>query len=117
MRLLADVNIEAMLVRWLRAEAHDVVWASELPPSIPDEKLLAMANEDGRILLTYDRDFGELVFSRRSLSEGIILLRFDAPLQAERLGLLQRHWQAIVDQASGHFLVVTDRKLRIRPIR
>lgn len=117
MRFLADVNIEAMLVRWLRAEGHDVVWATELPPSIPDDELLTLANDEGRVLLTYDRDFGELIFSRHGLSEGIILLRFDAALQAERLNLLQRQWRSIAGRAAGHFAVVTDRRLRGRPIR
>jgi predicted nuclease of predicted toxin-antitoxin system len=116
MKVLADANIEGALVRWLRAQHHDVVWAAELAPSTPDSDLLELANGQERILLTYDHDFGELVFLRKLASQGIVLLRFDAALQVERLALLQRHWPSIEAQAARRFLVVSDRRVRMRPL-
>ena len=116
MKLLADANVETELVRWLRSEGHDVVWAVDLAPSTPDADLLALANEDERVLLTYDRDFGELVFRRGLVSQGVVLLRFQARLQMERLALLKAQWPAIERGAVGHFVVVSDRRCRIRPL-
>ena len=116
MTLLADANIEASLVRWLRSQHHDVVWASELPPSTPDAKLIELANTEERVLLTYDRDFGELVYFRGQVSQGIVLFRFDTPLQAERLAILQRRWGAIEEQAQGQFMVVSEQNVRVRPL-
>lgn len=116
MRLLADVNIEAAIVGWLRSEGHDVLWTVDFPPACPDATLLETARTDRRIILTRDQDFGELVFRRRLTSEGVILLRFDAALQSERLSLFQFHWPEIVERAQGHFLAVSDVRLRFRPL-
>lgn len=116
MKLLADANIEAALVRWLRSQHHDVVWANELPPATSDTALLSIANEQGRVLMTYDRDFGELVFLRGMATKGIILLRFAAPRQSERLDLLQQHWTAIESQAPYGIAVVSERKVRFRSL-
>jgi len=116
MRLLADANIEAAIVHWLQAEGHDVLWAVDFPPSYPDAALLGIARKESRILLTHDRDFGELIFRNRLTSEGVILLRFDAVLQAERLARFQFHWATVRERAPRHFLVVSDFKLRIRPL-
>ncbi len=116
MNILADANIEAMVVRWLRSLGHDVLWASDLPPSTPDTELVEIANIEGRILVTYDRDFGEIVFYRKQITHGIVLLRSDASLQADRLAMLQRHWASIEEQVTGHFVVVADRSIRIRPL-
>jgi len=90
MRILADVNIEIALVEWLRSQGHDVVWAAELTPSLPDNELLRLASDAGHIQLTYDKDFGELVFRHRIVSCGIVLLRFAAGTQAEHLTALRR---------------------------
>lgn len=116
MRVLVDANIEAIVVHWLRSLGHDVVWAAELPPSTPDTELIEVANNEGRVLITYDRDFGEIVYYRKQLAHGIVLLRSDAPLQVDRLALIQRHWTSIEAQVTGHFVVVSDRSLRIRPL-
>lgn len=116
MNLLADANIEAMVVRWLRSLGHDVVWASDLPPSTPDTELVEIANNEGRVLVTYDRDFGEIVFYRKQITHGIALLRSEASLQADRLALIQRHWASIEKRVIGHFVVVSDRSLRFRPL-
>ena len=116
MRILADVNIEVALVEWLRAQGNAVTWAAELPPSIPDEELLRLANDTECFLLTYDKDFGELVFRRHMIARGIVLLRFDTGLQADRLALLQRHWQSIAGTTDGNFTVVSDEQIRVRPL-
>jgi len=116
MRFLADANIESAIVLWLRAEGHDVVWANEFPPSVPDERLLELARNENRIVLTYDRDFGDLVFRERLVSSGVVLLRFQAPLQAQRLEMSQSYWPCIEETALGHFMVVSDRRVRVRPL-
>jgi len=116
MRILADVNIEGLMVRWLRGQDHDVLWAAELPPAIPDDLLLEHANSEGRIVLTYDRDFGELIFNRKMTSHGVVLLRLSDRLHSERLESLKRRWHSIVEKCEGYFVVVTDDGIRARPI-
>jgi predicted nuclease of predicted toxin-antitoxin system len=116
MRLLADANVESKLVEWLRLGGHDVVWAADLAPATSDEELLDRANAEERVILTHDRDFGELVFRSALSSHGIILMRFRASRQAQRLALLQRHWGTVEQRANGRFLVLTDHRIRVRAL-
>lgn len=77
---------------------------------------LERANPEGRIVLTYDRDFGELVFNRKMTAHGIVLLRLSDRLHSERLESLKRHWETVVKNCGGHFVVVTDDGIRARTI-
>lgn len=61
MLLLADENIHADLVAWLRGAGHDVLYAAETMRRAPDPELLELARRERRIVLTDDLDFGELV--------------------------------------------------------
>jgi predicted nuclease of predicted toxin-antitoxin system len=76
MRLLADENIPLLAIEQLRRKGHDVLAISESAPSICDEDVMLLAENEGRILLTFDKDFGELAYSSRPRpSCGIILFR------------------------------------------
>jgi predicted nuclease of predicted toxin-antitoxin system len=114
MKLLADENIEASVVAWLRETGHDVCWAAEVLVSTADETLLEIACREQRILLSYDLDFGELVYLERRPAAGIILLRFKSSNKWERLALLQRWWPRIEEMAIGHFIVVRNNRIRVR---
>ena len=116
MNILADENIESVMVAWLRDHNHDVIWASESLNSTPDRDLMAIANQDSRILLTRDLDFGELVFREQRISTGIILLRIKAAEQNERLTYFKMWWDQINISALSHFIVVSNKHLRIRPL-
>ena len=75
MRLLLDQDVYAVTARFLRNAGHDVVTAKELECSRePDVRLLAVALEQSRVLVTRDRDFGELVFLGGTRA-GVIYLR------------------------------------------
>jgi predicted nuclease of predicted toxin-antitoxin system len=74
--LLANENIPRMLVSQLRQRGHDVRWVWEEQRGISDPQVLAEAMEQVRILLTADKDFGELVFRQgKQASCGVILIR------------------------------------------
>jgi predicted nuclease of predicted toxin-antitoxin system len=75
MNLFADECCDVLLVRELRAGGHDVVYAKEDFPGQPDEVVLKAAFDQDRILLTEDKDFGELVYRLAFPARGIILLR------------------------------------------
>ena len=64
MRLLADENIPLPSVDALRAAGHDVVSMTQEAPGTPDLEVLRRAQAEQRLLLTFDRDFGELVYAR-----------------------------------------------------
>ena len=77
LRLLANENIPLASVRGLLKAGHDVVSVAELAPGISDEEVVRIARQENRIIVTFDRDYGELIFRRRLRAPaGILYLRF-----------------------------------------
>jgi len=84
MNLLADESVDRQVVERLRREGHEVLYVAEMEPGIADDDVLARANAREALLLTADKDFGELVFRERRLAAcGVVLLRL-AGLPPER---------------------------------
>ncbi len=75
MKFLADANIEKEIVNSMRGMNIDVKWMLEDKPDAADEDIISIASLENRILVTNDKDFGELVFRQQLLSSGVILLR------------------------------------------
>ena len=73
MKLLADESYAGPVIRALRSAGHDVVSMAESAKGSPDEAVIAEALSAGRVLVTEDRDFGELVFARAHTSAGVVL--------------------------------------------
>jgi len=94
MRILADESVDMAVVRALRAAGHDVTAIAEIDPAIADEVVLARAIDDGRLLLSEDKDFGRFAAAERDLY-GVVLLRFEARAR----GLIV---QATVDLIANH---------------
>lgn len=76
MNLLADESCAGPVIRALREAGHDVAAIAEVAKGSTDENVLKLALNEQRILITEDRDFGELVYSRRLPSVGVVLVRF-----------------------------------------
>jgi predicted nuclease of predicted toxin-antitoxin system len=115
-RVLADENIPRSIVVWLRGGGHDVLYAAESRVQTSDDDLLTEAETQGYVILTEDKDFGGLVFRDRRNSHGVILLRMEDKPAADRLARLQAIWTAIESNSPGHFIVVTEKRLRMRPL-
>ncbi len=82
MNFVADESCARPVVLALRAAGHDVIAIAEIAKGATDEQVLERALKEKRVLITEDRDFGELVFARGRSSSGVILVRF--PSQARR---------------------------------
>jgi predicted nuclease of predicted toxin-antitoxin system len=75
-KYLANENFPAETVRFLREKGDDVVYAAEIMIGASDEVILQTAVEQDRVVLTFDRDFGELAFhQRRPSAPGVVLFR------------------------------------------
>lgn len=116
MKFLADENVDAPIIEWLRAIGVDVLSARQTMPGTADQQLITVAQQQQRIILTNDLDFGELIYHHSQCTAGVVLLRVRPAIPSIRLAVLQRHWQEVVLKVPGNFIVVTHRKLRVRPI-
>jgi predicted nuclease of predicted toxin-antitoxin system len=84
MRFLADENIPGDAVTELETAGHDIVWVRTVAPGSKDEDVLALAVREERIILTFDKDFGELAWrTGLPVSTGIVLFRLPMPASTE----------------------------------
>jgi predicted nuclease of predicted toxin-antitoxin system len=116
MRFLANENIPGSAVAALEAAGHDVVWIRSVARGAADQDVLAWAAREGRILLTFDKDFGEL--ARRSASPrtcGVVLLRMPMPRPSD-VGQRLATVIAARDDWAGHFSVIEPGRVRMRPL-
>ena len=114
MRFLLDESAEWRIAAFLRLRGHDVTAiAHDYPQSLDDDQVLAIARDEGRILITNDRDFGELIIRRNLTHRGVIFFRLrtqDPQAKLDRLAeVLIRH-----EDSLEQFIVVTEHGSRIR---
>ncbi|MFO0926180.1 MAG: DUF5615 family PIN-like protein [Gemmataceae bacterium] len=114
MRLLADESVDGPVVAQLRADGHNIAWIAEESPGIPDDEVLARAYAEGKVLLSADKDFGELVYRHRRSHAGVLLLRLAGLDEAVKCDLVSRAVSEQGDELVGAFAVLTADALRIR---
>jgi predicted nuclease of predicted toxin-antitoxin system len=106
-RLLANENFPLPSVTAITEQGHDVLSISVQSPGVTDEQVLAHAHADGRILITFDRDYGMLVYFRRlPCPPGIIYLRFRPRPPFEAAELILPLLKVGEDFLHGHFIVL-----------
>jgi Domain of unknown function (DUF5615) len=116
MRFLANENFPGAAVAELRPAGSDVVWSLTDSPGASDQDVLAHATADGRILLTFDKDFGELAWLHGLPAHcGIILFRIPMPSAATVGQRLLEHLHLRTDW-ENHFSVIEPGRVRMRPL-
>ena len=115
-KFIADVNIEKVIVGLLLENGYNVKWLPDYGCEILDADLLNMANTEKRILVTNDKDFGELTFLQKKLSTGIILIRVKGQEPQNKIKVMKKLLQNYSDKLLYHFVVVTKGKIRIIPM-
>jgi predicted nuclease of predicted toxin-antitoxin system len=117
MRFLADENFPGAAVTTLAAAGHDVVWVRITAPGASDRDVLAWAMREARILLTFDKDFGELArASTLPAMCGVVLFRMPMPTP----GVVGQRLAALIaarDDWVGHFSVIEPGRVRMRALR
>ena len=116
MNILVDAHIGRLIVGFLESLGNHVLRASSFPPRTSDVEILDVAHRENRIVMTSDKDFGELVFRGQKPAAGVILLRIDVETEAERLAVIEKFWTKIEAATPGHFVVVTRTTVRRTPL-
>lgn len=113
MRFLVDECTGPIVARWLRSQDHDVSSVYEENQGLDDDSILEKANIENRILITNDKDFGELIFREQKTHKGVILLRLRDERAVNKISVLKRLLQYYKNKLVNNFVVVTETTIRI----
>lgn len=114
MNLVADEGVERPVVERLRGDGHQVVYVAELSPSVADEEVLRQANAGSAVLMTADKDFGDLVFRQGLAHSGVVLLRLAGLANGTKAEIVAEVCRSREAELIGAFSVVSRGQVRIR---
>ncbi len=114
MKIVADESVDFTIIEMLRERKVEVVAIVEDSPSISDDEVLEIAVAHKTLLITEDKDFGELVIRLQKAHQGVLLLRLSGLEIEHKLALVWEALQKNFQELSGNFSVLDDRSLRIK---
>jgi len=116
-RWLVDECVAAPLVARLRKSGEDVLYTAEMAAGVSDQATMALAQVEERLLLTEDKDFGELVFRWRRPVPGLVLVRIEPHLPQLRSERMLAAIARYGDNLIGRYTVIEEARFRSRPLR
>ena len=115
-RFFADESCDFAIVRALRTMGFDVRVAAEDMSGSTDKAILEAAVREGRILLTEDKDFGEWVFAHKSVTAGVVFMRYPSNMRSLMISLTVELVNLHGKELFGKFTVLEPGRARIRSI-
>jgi predicted nuclease of predicted toxin-antitoxin system len=115
-KFLANENMPGAAIEAARQAGMDITWVRDISPGISDDAVLALSQAEGRVLLTFDKDFGEMAFEQgKTATSGVILLRprLRSPEHVAQFTV------ALLTQPidwEGNFCVAQEGRLRVVPM-
>jgi len=113
MRFLVDECTGPAVAKWLRSSHHEVFSVYDEVQGLDDESIIEKANRENYVLVTNDKDFGELVFRKRKPHKGVVLLRLEDERSKNKIAVLHRVLELYSDKLSDNFIIVTEKTVRI----
>jgi predicted nuclease of predicted toxin-antitoxin system len=113
-KIVADENIDQQIVDRLRSDGHEVLSIADLDPGIDDDAVLLKSRESNSVLVTADKDFGELIFRQHLLHSGVMLIRLSGLKPEWKAELVALAFAKHADELSQGFAVLSRRALRLR---
>jgi predicted nuclease of predicted toxin-antitoxin system len=114
MHFVADEGVVRPVVDQLRAEGHKVDYVAEMEPGLDDRTILRRANEASALLITADKDFGELIFRKQQVTEGVILVRLPGLSLEAKAQTVSHTVEEYASELTGAFTVVGPGTVRVR---
>lgn len=114
MKFLVDEGVDKPIVERLRRDGQIVLYVIEIEPSISDDEVIRRANEEKALLLTADKDFGELVFRQGRIVYGVVLIRLAGLSPQQKADAVAMAVQEHADELPQSFTVITPGAVRIR---
>ena len=113
-KFLADESVDFRIVKLLREDGYEVNAIIEINPSISDTEVLKLANKLKAILITEDKDFGELTYRLKRPNQGIILLRLSGVKIDEKIKKIREVFENYIKELKNNFTVISEKKVRIK---
>ena len=114
MKLLVDVGVGKAIEDWLRLQGHDVLAVRDLDPRMQDLTILSLAVQEKRLVVTTDKDFGEVAYRSKQPHAGVLLLRLEEARSGEKVAVVKEVFREYEGQLLGNFSVYQSGRLRIR---
>lgn len=114
MKFIADESVDQQIVGRLRFDGHEVWYVTEMEPGISDDIVLDRANQEMAILLTADKDFGELIFRLKRISKGVILTRLAGLSPGQKAEIVSMAINQHLLELENAFAVIAPDSIRIR---
>jgi hypothetical protein len=115
-KFLANENVPPEVIEAVRQSGLEITWIKDISPGMDDDSVLELAYSEGRVLVTFDKDFGEMAFHRGKTSvHGVLLLR----PRLRGPDYLARFVEAVLAQPitwEGHFCVAREGRIRVVPM-
>jgi predicted nuclease of predicted toxin-antitoxin system len=113
MHFLVDECTGPAVAKWLQSLHHDVFSVYDEARGLDDESIIEKANLEGYILITNDKDFGELIFRTGKPHKGVVLLRLEDERTDNKIAVLRRVLESYSDKLANNFTIVTEKTVRI----
>lgn len=113
-KFLVDVGVSKKVEQWLSASGYDVEAVRAIDPKLPDHMILQIAAHEDRIVITMDKDFGEMIYRAGQVHAGVLLLRLDEATSDEKVRVVAEIIQNHGDKLEEKFSVYQSGRLRIR---
>lgn len=113
MRFIVDENMGPSIARWLLAQGHEVFSVYDQAQGISDLDIIQKAHTEDYIILSCDKDFGELVFRNRFSHKGVVLFRLSDETIPSKIKVLEQILTEYAEVIQGKFTVVTETNIRI----
>lgn len=117
LKFLVDVGVGRKVEEYLLEKRYDTKAVRALDQKMPDEVIIRLAALEKRIVITMDKDFGELVYHSGMDHCGILLLRLEDATGSEKQQVIAKILEKYADNIKNNFCVYKNKKFRFRKLR
>ena len=114
MKFIVDESTGTAVVEYLGTRGFDVVSVHNETPGIDDYLIVNRAFAEERIIITNDKDFGELVYRQKLKHKGVVLLRLEDDRASNKIAIVRKLLSLHSERLKNNFIVVTENRIRIR---
>ena len=114
MKFLVDVGVGKKVENWLKENGFDILSVRDIDSHAKDSQILRWAVDQQRMIISMDKDFGELVYNSGKHHAGVLILRLEDADGDAKVEVIKKILAEFYDKIESHFCVFQDGRLRIR---